>query len=116
MIYKSIKSLVKLLKEEEEVEAKRKPKIIKLADPTIFTITSPSCWQKNKLSSPDIALAEVFDPIQPEKIIVVPLPNPTPSPPQKPLPDISDYINFPDERTHDVSKSICPNPDIQVIF
>ena len=43
-VYKSVQGLIKLLKEEEEIEAKKKPKkpkILKLPDPTIFTITSP---------------------------------------------------------------------------
>ena len=44
MLYKSMKNLINLLKEEEEAEAKKKPKIVKLADPTVFTITSPSAW------------------------------------------------------------------------
>ena len=39
MVYKSMRGLVKFLKEEEEAEARRRPKVIKLADPTIFTIT-----------------------------------------------------------------------------
>ena len=49
MCKKSIENLVTLLEEEEAAEAKKRPKIIKLPDPTIFTITSPSAWQKNKL-------------------------------------------------------------------
>jgi len=35
----------------------KKAKVIKLADPTVFTISSPSAWQKPKLSSPDIVSA-----------------------------------------------------------
>ena len=65
MCKKSMEHLVQLLEEEEEAEAKKKPKIIKLADPTIFTITSPSSWQKNKLKSPDICLPEVCEPAEP---------------------------------------------------
>ena len=49
MCKKSIEGLVSLLEEEEAAEARRRPKIIKLADPTIYTITSPSQWQRNKL-------------------------------------------------------------------
>ena len=49
MCRKSIEGLVSLLEEEEAAEAKRRPKVVKLPDPTIFTITSPSQWQRNKL-------------------------------------------------------------------
>ena len=116
MLYKSVKSLVKLLKEEEEAEARRKPKIVKLADPTIFTITSPSSWQKNKLKSPDIPGIKVYEPIEPKNIIFVPLPNPTPSPPQKPPPEITDAVNVPYRSIKQLFDSICDNTDIQVIY
>ena len=53
MIKNSIENLITLLEEEEAAEARKKPKIVKLADPTIFTITSPSQWQRNKLRSRD---------------------------------------------------------------
>ena len=39
MVYKSMRGLVKFLKEEEEAEARRRPRVVKLPDPTIFTIT-----------------------------------------------------------------------------
>ena len=42
---------MKFLKEDEDNVLKKKSKI-KLPDPTIFTITSPSAWQKNKLECP----------------------------------------------------------------
>ena len=55
MCKKSIENLVQLLEQEEEAEAKKRAKIIKLPDPTIFTITSPSQWTRNNLRSPDIS-------------------------------------------------------------
>ena len=64
MCKKSIESLVSLLEEEEAAEAKKRPKIVKLPDPTIFTITSPSQWQRNKLKSPDIESPHIFPPSQ----------------------------------------------------
>ena len=95
MCQKSIEHLVKLLEEEEEAEAKKKPKIIKLPDPTIFTITSPSAWQKNKLKSPDICLPEVSEPVEPWQTTPVELPSCQPSPPQELPPDIPDIVNLP---------------------
>ena len=58
-----MQNFVKYLKKEEDLEQqKKKAKVIKLADPTVFTISSPSAWQKPKLSSPDIVPAEVSFP------------------------------------------------------
>ena len=56
-----MQNLVKYLKKEEELEQqkKKKPKLIQLPDPTIFTISSPSAWQKTNLHSPDIVPIEV---------------------------------------------------------
>lgn len=57
-----MQNLVKYLKKEEELEQqqkRRKPKLIQLPDPTIFTISSPSAWQKTSLHSPDIVSLEV---------------------------------------------------------
>ena len=63
MIYKSMQNFVKHLKkeeeEEEEREQKKKPRLIKLPDPTVFTISSPSAWQKRNLSSPEIFPVEL---------------------------------------------------------
>ena len=103
MLYKSIQNLIKLLKEEEEAEARRKPKIVKLADPTIFTITSPSAWQKQKLKSPDISFIEVREPIVPEEIALVTLPDINPSSPQSPPPEVTDDINYPEEYPKEIS-------------
>jgi len=50
-IYKSMRNLVKFLKEDEDNVLKKKRRV-KLPDPTIFTITSPSAWQKNQLKCP----------------------------------------------------------------
>ena len=57
IVYKAMRELVKKLKEAS------KPRRIKvnLPDPTIFTITSPSSWQKQNLTSPEIHLSELFD-------------------------------------------------------
>ena len=91
MCMKSIEGLVSLLEEEEAAEARRRPKIIKLPDPTIYTITSPSQWQRNKLKSPDIESPPSFPPDPPPliqgEIIDLDL-----SPPQD-VPDISDHVN-----------------------
>ena len=95
MLYKSMKNLINLLKEEEEAEAKKKPKIVKLADPTVFTITSPSAWQKNKLQPPEVSLITIQMPCEPQKIVLVTLPDPHPSQPQEPPPEISDTYNEP---------------------
>ena len=64
MIYKSIQNVVKLLKKEDDEEhqqlqKKKKPRLIKLPDPTVFTISSPSAWQKRNLASPPIFPAEL---------------------------------------------------------
>ena len=63
MIYKSMQNFVKHLKKEEEEEKereqKKKPRLIKLPDPTVFTISSPSAWQKRNLSSPEIFPVEL---------------------------------------------------------
>ena len=63
MIYKSMQGFVKYLKKEEEEtqqqEMKKKPRLIKLPDPTVFTISSPSAWQKRNLSSPHIFRVEL---------------------------------------------------------
>jgi len=116
MIYKSVKNLVKLLKEEEEIESRRKPKIVKLADPTIFTITSPSSWQKNKLKSPDIPVATLCEPLTPSILLLVPLPGRVPSPPQEPLPEVTDSINCPDKYPKELIELTYANPNIEVIF
>ena len=49
-IYKSMRELIKHLKAEAEACKPKKP--LKLHDPTIFTVTSPSAWQRNKLTDP----------------------------------------------------------------
>ena len=61
MIYKSMQNFVKHLKkeEEEQQQQKKKPRLIKLPDPTVFTISSPSAWQKRNLSSPPIFPVEL---------------------------------------------------------
>ena len=64
MIYKSMQNFVKHLKKEDEEEQqeeqkKKKPRLIKLPDPTVFTISSPSAWQKRNLSSPEIFSVEL---------------------------------------------------------
>ena len=64
MCKNSIENLITLLVEEEAAEARKRPKIVKLPDPTIFTITSPSQWQRNKLRSPDIEEARIVAPAQ----------------------------------------------------
>ena len=93
MCKKSIESLVSLLEEEEAAEAKKRPKIVKLPDPTIFTITSPSQWQRNKLKSPDIESPPIFQPDPPP---ILPPSIDTPdlhlNPPQD-VPECSDVAN-----------------------
>ena len=59
-----MQNFVKHLKKEEEEEQnkeqeKKKPRVIKLPDPTVFTISSPSAWQKRNLSSPPIFPVEL---------------------------------------------------------
>ena len=116
MLYKSIKNLIKLLKEEEEAEARRKPKIIKLADPTVFTITSPSAWLKQKLKSPDISIIEVREPIAPKNIVLVPLPDIHPSSPQSPPPEVKDEINYPQKCPKELPETIDHNVTIDLVF
>ena len=91
MCKNSIENLITLLVEEEAAEARKRPKIIKLPDPTIFTITSPSQWQRNKLKSPDIEEARIVAPAQ-----TVQPPGDPPdyhlSPPQD-VPDCQDVVN-----------------------
>ena len=81
MVYKAVRELVKKLKEE----AKPKRVRINLPDPTIFTITSPSCWQKNKLKSPDIIPPEIFQLLQASGSVFTVWPDPKLNPPENPM-------------------------------
>ena len=80
MIYKSMQNFVKHLKkeeeEEEEKQKKKKPRLIKLPDPTVFTISSPSAWQKRNLSSPEIFPVELsFQGIKQGRLLIeIPVP------------------------------------------
>ena len=80
MVYKAVRELVKKLKEEV------RPKRIKvhLPDPTIFTITSPSSWQKNKLQSPDIQSPYYVQPPSPSGSVFTIWSDPKLSPPENP--------------------------------
>ena len=83
MCKKSIENLVQLLEQEEEAEARKRPKIIKLPDPTIFTITSPSQWTRNNLRSPDISCPCSWPAVPP-----APTPQSSQPPPRLPSPGL----------------------------
>ena len=92
MCKKSIENLVQLLEQEEEAERRKRPKIIKLPDPTIFTITSPSQWQRNNLKSPDIAAPFIWPPVTPMSPLPSCPPQPSLQPPQE-VPECEDFVN-----------------------
>ena len=94
MCKKSIENLVTLLEQKEEAEAKKRPKIIKLADPPIFTITSPSQWQRNNLKSPDVSAPFSWPPAPPPSCPAPCPAQPAMEPPQD-VPDCSDLHNQP---------------------
>ena len=88
MVYKAVRELVKKLKEE----AKPKRIRVNLPDPTIFTVTSPSCWQKNK-QSPDIHSPDLFEPTPPSGSVFIVWSDPKLTPPQNPI-ETEDNINI----------------------
>ena len=94
MCKKSIENLVQLLEQEEEAEAKKRPKIVKLPDPTIFTITSPSQWTRNNLRSPDISSPCAWPAVAPPPTPHPSQPPPSLQPPQE-LPECADLVNLP---------------------
>lgn len=91
MVYKAVRELVKKLKEE----AKPKRVRVNLQDPTIFTITSPSCWQRNKLKSPDIFSPDIFQPPHASGSVFTVWPDPKLKPPENPMETEDNHNNLP---------------------
>ena len=101
LVYKSIKGLVTRLKEIDE-SSRPKNRIIRLPDPTVFTITSPSAWHKSKLRSPEISECNVIDPKTPVDTIKGTPPENEMSPPQLPS-DVDDRC----VKNQQISKTWC---------